>query len=316
MHLFKISVLTGSSLDDCAFLVLRSKWEDYADDDTTEWLIVRRRQGHMHVVAQGNWLPSDLWMSPAGNLYFVGPLGGRRGLYRGVPDDESYRWTRIPEVTPKEESITRPEGVWGLSDDYVFCWGGGWLADEPERAHLNRAFTWFCDGRSWRERPSAGVMLSVHGMDRDSIFTVGNDGMVARWHGAEWEQMQRPARSAAIGYVHVVSADEAYAASVEGDLFEGSQHGWHRLGSADGFVNGLVKWNGDVLVAMRHGFGRLEMNRVVPFKDHLDSYVFHAGQTLMWTDGGGILETADFSSFVRLHHGEIGALVNAEHFPY
>lgn len=313
---FKVSALTGPSLDDCAFMVLRSEWDDYPDDESTQWMIVRRRGQRMSIVGRGEWLPEDLWMSPAGTLYFVGTMDGRKGLHRGIARGAEYIWSRVEQVTPDRGSITLPHGVWGLSDDYLYCWGGGWLADDPNSAHLDQALTWFFDGKSWHRAASSGVMLSVHGADRESIFAVGHDGLVARWGGEKWIEMARPAR-APLGYLHVESATEAYAITVDGDIFEGSVHGWHELAVTSGYVNGIVKWSGDVLIATQHnGFQKLDGNRVLPFVDHLRSYVFHAGKTLMWTNGGGILETTDFSSFAELDGQEIGELVNANYFPY
>jgi len=119
-----------------------------------------------------------------------------------------------------------------------------------------------------------------------------------------------------IGYLHVVSADEVYAATYPGEIFEGSQYGWHELTEAAGGVRGIVKWKDAIIVLTpRAGMFKLERNRLVPFKAQLEGELIHAGQTLMWVNGGGILETTDFSTFGRLLGSEIGKVVDARFYP-
>src|SRR5262245_48469637 len=131
---FRISRLAGRSLDDCALLLLVSPDTDMRYDEDTDWLLVRRAAGAMRVVAGGSRKPKDLWMSPAGHLYLVGARDGRYGLHRGIEAGGEYQWSRISDLDMAGR--TRPYGVWGLSDDLVFAWGGGRLDDAQKDAPL------------------------------------------------------------------------------------------------------------------------------------------------------------------------------------
>lgn len=309
-NLFQIARLGGAHVDDCVLLVNRSPYEDFADFETTEWLVVRKDAVGLRIVGNGQGRANAMWVSPSGRIHVVATHEGLHGLHVGVPNVNDYSWSRVTEVDPV--GITLVENVWGLSDECIFAWAGPVL----KRYENNPAVTWFFDGNAWRTLYAPGRIHVVQGTSRDLIFAVGYEGLIARWQDSAWQVMQSPA-PLSFEFLQVIDANKVYAAASMGYILEGSIYGWSLLAKHEHQIFGLVKWQDRMLVATKDaGFLALEGNQLVPFVEHLRASLVHAGQSLMWVTTSGVMETVDFESFKLLSEDELSSLLQATHWNF
>jgi hypothetical protein len=95
-----------------------------------------------------------------------------------------------------------------------------WAAAEPGLLH------W--DGVSWTEQPSPVGALRIRGAHAKSVWVAGTGG-VARYDGSQWTTELAVPEFDATG-LSVVDADEVWAVSRPGPLFNAPTVIWHRAG--------------------------------------------------------------------------------------
>jgi hypothetical protein len=313
---FKIGAVTGASIDDCHLLVYRSDRLEFLDDDTTEWRLLRRDALGLRELGRGDAVPR-LWVSPTGRVHLVGRRDGVRGLHVGNPAGDAVQWTFLPAVTPP--GVGHLSGVWGLDDDLVFVWGGGAFREVQRerpgyRAEVVSVPTIFtCDGSTWRPHEAPEVVYAVHGVP-GAVLAAGAHGALACWTGSGWSAMRPPA-DVSFSFVHVVSAEEMYAATFAGRFFEGSQHGWRELPGVGAHVYGMAWWRGELLVTTQDaGILALEKGRFVPRRPGMARGP-HVGRALLWIDGDTVAETEDLARARWIPADELRRALDAEPSP-
>lgn len=227
-HVFQAAV--GASIEDCVALAYRMSQPDAPRDELESW-IARYDGGRLSLLNQNarGWA-MRLWQSPSRKVYVGGYWAEGRGIAVHEP---SVGWRQI------DLGEGYYEGVYGLSDDYVFAWGG---------AHENATFMSIWEGRAWRQIPSPGQVINLHGVAPDLVFAVGADGLIARWDGSTWTRMVCPG-AGFLNSVHVVSADEVYATGPSRRVLAGSIYGWSERAVLPFNGYGVVKWNDEVWIA-------------------------------------------------------------------
>jgi hypothetical protein len=311
---FQITGAWGDTIDDCDLLVLRGAL-DFRDDDSTHWHLLRRDALGLRELGQGEGIPRGVWVSPTRRVYLVGRRDEGEGLHVGTPDEGGLRWTFHPALG------SDLSGVWGLDDTLVFVWGSGVLREiqRHQPAYGSRPgpmpATLVFDGTTWRSFETPEIVHAIHGVDRGSIVAVGAHGMVARWTGSGWSAMRPPAPEVALGRVQVVGPDEMYAATFQGRLFEGSEHGWRELPSVGSHVYGMVRWKGELLVTATHdGILALENGRFVK-RDGGFPRDPHAGARLLLINRGQLVETQDLKRYRRVPNAELETFMKAQVAP-
>lgn len=311
----RVTRVGGAEPRDCVLLMHRSQWTDFANDESTESLVVRVDRDGIRVIAEGEGAARDLWVSPSGRVYVVGRFEDVDGLHVGTPDGSSYRWSRID--LPGFGGRSRVQGVWGLDDDFIFAWGGGAfivpgddltseraLRDPPVCAHF--------DGAAWRSVDAPGAISAVHGSSKEHVVAVGC-GLVARWQWGRWERMESPI-AGSFSFVRV-DGEDALAATFQGELYEGTPHGWRLLTRCERNVWGLASWEGQMIVATRpDGLLRVAGDTVEPLVESFNASCLHAGRALFWCSTSGLLGTRDFKTFEEVRDTELGAALGGEYW--
>jgi hypothetical protein len=159
---------------------------------------------------------------------------------------------------------------------------------------------WCWDGRSFREIPSPGLVISLHGIAPDFVYAVGAEGMISRWDGTAWKRVPGPTRSM-LSSVYVASPDEMYAVGPGRKLLQGSVHGWVEVLTAPFGLHAVTKFAGDVLVgAGLDGLHRLRRNELEPVDPDIATMRFDSRRHLLVSGREAIQESADLTKFHRV----------------
>jgi hypothetical protein len=223
--------VSGPSLDGCHFLADRWDGKGWMEDHAESW-IGEVVEGRPRVIkGQVGWL-TGLWRSPSGRVFASEGGSLRTGVHvlePGAPGSE-LKLFPLPCLCA---------GVWGLSDRLVFTWGH--RADRRAEG----MFRW--DGSQWREMPSPGRVVAMHGVHPELIYAVGAEGLIARWDGGSWHNVPSFLEWT-LNAVHVVGPDEMYA-SGGGGMLEGTQYGWSLAVSHEGMLTDVAKHRDVVYLA-------------------------------------------------------------------
>jgi hypothetical protein len=283
----------GTGIDDCVYLAQRYDDERGFKPEDGECWVITHSPGKKDPITLWNlfgttgWL-TGVWRSPAGVVYVSGSSSGAVHVNPDIlHKDTAKKW--------KDHDLGQAlDGVWGLDDKFVLSWAGSFEG----KNYL------FCfDGKKWKELPVPEFGIrAVHGLDRDLIYAVGEDGGVARWDGGQWKQFPTPTEEILLS-VFVAGPDEIYATGSAGSLLEGSSQGWGKIASAPapkGPLLAVAKWNDELWVAgggkglcKRDG----KKNKLKVVKPNAKANSFCVGEKLLIGTEDFIGETADGENF-------------------
>ena len=262
----KFVVACGRSVDDCHWLGYRYRADGFKPDTSDSWLVQSsgERSWSMNV---GGWV-TDLART-ATSVWATESLGL---IYRRPTDDRDAAWT-------EQRVDSGLEGIWGLSDTCMFAWGAG---KQPTMFHN--------DGSGWREVPTPGHVVAVHGTSPDLIFAVGLRGLIARWDGSAFVAMESPL-SSVLRDVFVVSEDELYAVGTQGEVLRGTVYGWEQVLKHKNPLYCVAKWGDRVWVgAGKDGLFSLQGAALVVEKENILAERFHVSDTLIATAPNGVVQ--------------------------
>ena len=281
---------SGTSYEDAVFIGQRFDADrGFRPRESESWILCNEPadggvKTSLHIPSS-TWYEA-VWRSPSGQVFLADPVN--RAVYRceRLSDAEGGMWNdhRFPAAI---------HGVWGLSDDAVFAWGG-----HGERFPM---FRW--NGDAWTDMPDPGFeVFALHGTSPTCLWAVGDAGQVAFWDGGRWYPFSTPTREN-LNAVFVCERDRAFATGVHGSLLEGGTRGWTKI--ADGPAPHslfAVAWWGDALwVGARQGgllrrVGRTSTLEVV--KPNIWATALEAGTNLLITAPRVIASTADGATFL------------------
>lgn len=281
-----IRFLQGQSLDDCFVVVEHSLYEDFKDTEEMGWSLIHLFEGKHLTLLTGPGETDGLWVSPTGIVYLIARTEEGYGLHVGRPTADRYLW-KLQESVRSE--TTYVQGVGGLSDNEVICWGGGILTpsttsfpDLPP-ARLDLPTCWIGSGDTWTQHPGPGWVYDIDGLSLNALVAVGNHGLIAYWNGTTWEK--DPVQlSMDMSFIQVTRTGEIYGASYYGRVFKRTNTGWKKVGAQMGNIYGLVQWQGNILIATGYGLHRIEGDEIVIEQPHIDVRRIWAGKTLLWAD--------------------------------
>jgi hypothetical protein len=188
-------------------------------------------------------------------------------------------------------------GVWGLSEDCVFCWGS---TTQDERVLRY-------DGKTWQLLPLPGFRVhAMHGIAPDFVYAVGQWGSVARWDGHAWIRSPTPTEET-LTSVFVVKPEEIYAVGFEGTILEGSVHGWGKIGEGPRMPTGggepllaVAKWKDALWVGAGYQglFRRVgTTSQFECVKPNIHAVCFDARGQLLMATSRYLVETRDGQAF-------------------
>jgi hypothetical protein len=281
---------SGASYEDAVFIGQRFDGDrGFRPRESESWILCNEPgdggvKTSLHIPSS-TWYEA-VWRSPSGQVFLADAVN--RAVYRcaRLSDDEGGLWRddRFPAAI---------HGVWGLSDDAVFAWGG------------NREgfpmFRW--NGDAWAAMPAPGFeVFALHGTAPSCLWAVGDAGQVAFWDGGRWYPFPTPTREN-LNAVFVCERDRVFATGVQGSLLEGATHGWTKV--CDGPVPGLplfaVAWWGDALWVGARQWGLLRRvgrsANLEVVKPNLWATALEARTNLLITAPRVIVSTADGEAF-------------------
>ncbi|MEZ4329386.1 MAG: hypothetical protein R3B40_29420 [Polyangiales bacterium] len=259
----KYVVASGPGWDDCHWLGYRYNAAGFKPDESDSW-IVRSIGDRVQSMNVAGWV-TDL-VRTKDTVWATESLGV---IYRRPVTDETGPW----QETRVDSGL---EGIWGLHDECMFAWGHG---KAPTMFHQ--------DGRGWREVPTPGHVVAVHGTRPDLMFAVGLRGLIARWDGSAFVAMESPL-SSVLRDVFVVSEDELYAVGTQGEVLRGTVHGWEIVTKHRNPLYCVAKWDGRVWVgAGKDGLLGLQGTTLVVEKDNIHAERVDARDTLLITSPNG-----------------------------
>jgi hypothetical protein len=226
-----------------------------------------------------------LWRAPSGRLYVTDSSGV---LHVREPDPvaadvpASAHWTEHPLPAALM-------GVWGVDDSCLFVWGGTRSRD--------RLFHW--NGVEWRELPSPGGIIAMHGLGPQHVYAVGRRGLLALWNGHRWFHVGTATRET-LASVWVADAESAFACGMDGSVLEGSAWGWQTVARLDRPLFGIARWGERLwLAGGTHGLlarsGRGD--RFVAVRDDIVATSIDARDHLLIGGGSEVRESNDGESF-------------------
>jgi hypothetical protein len=127
--------------------------------------------------------------------------------------------------------------VWVASDSEAFTVG---LNGERVRI-LNNNFEVVRD-------PANRRLTAVRGSVRNNVVAVGNEGVIHRYDGERWSELDSPTNYNLLA-VLVRSESEIYIAGTDGILFRGDGQRWERLSAPASSNITSLAWFGDTLYA-------------------------------------------------------------------
>jgi hypothetical protein len=153
-----------------------------------------------------------LWRSLEGQCF----VAGNQLLYhpdiRDDADGSRWQYLDLPDTVAAR-------GVWGLSEDLVYVWGGENHAFLTEWESPMRMFQ--CNRGALSEMPTPNFLIkSLHGTAPDCLYAVGADGNIAQWDGVAWRAAPSPVKGC-LRSVFVVSPEEIWAVGDDGLVCRG-----------------------------------------------------------------------------------------------
>lgn len=273
-----LSHATGTSLQDCNFLALRfDEKYGFKPGAGESWVFELSRAGIHRLYGGVTWF-TGLWRSPAGRVFASTGGMGVHVKPAAAPGTGSWQTEQLAGVLT---------GIWGLDDECVFTWG----------VHQSRHVLYRWDGRAWRETTSPGKVVAMHGIARDFVVAVGEEGLIARWDGTQWSRMPSPT-GAVLSAVYCASPDEIFAVGAGRQMLQGSQSGWAHLLEGPAPMFGVAKFKGSVWVgASSAGLMKLEGNRLVAVKPNIKAELLDARGNLLISSPGVIVHSEDGTKF-------------------
>jgi len=291
--------VSGTGANDCVYLAQRYDDErGFKPEDGECWVVTHNPGKNPPITFRSyfgttGWF-TGVWRSPAGVIYVSGSSSGSVHINPDIlAKDSAKKW--------KDHDLGQAlDGVWGLDDKFVLTWAGSWEGE-------NYLFSF--DGKKWQKMPVPEFGIrAIHGLDRDLVFAVGENGGVARWDGGKWKQFPTPTDELLLS-VFVAGPDEFYAAGSEGTLLEGSSQGWGKIASIPapkGPLLAVAKWNNEVWVGgggkglfKREG----KKNKLTLIKPNAKVNSFSVGEKLLIGCEDFIAQTADGENFVAAGAG-------------
>jgi hypothetical protein len=280
---------SGKSSRDCMALGYRTpEGVPFSPAELESWIIhfppEKDRKGNYAVVFEFSdacWL-TGLWKSLEGPVY-VSNMDGTMHIRRDWKKKGKEAWEEV-------ELDAQLSGVWGLSDECVFTW--------VRKGDEHRMFRY--DGRQWHPMPSPGDASVLHGVAPDLVYAVGYKGLIARWDGHSWTQLQSPVRHNFTG-LFVAGPDEMYATTEHGELLAGTSHGWEKRAKAPGSLLDVAKYKGEVWVAAGEA-GLLKLKgttqELEPIKPNIKATAFDVRGNLLITAGHIVAQSEDGVKFL------------------
>lgn len=283
----------GTGMDECCYLAQRYDDErGYKPEEAECWVMTHNAgkggliNASPHFGSTG-WF-TQLWRSPAGVVYVSGLSAGDVYVNPDIFAKDSAKKWKTHELG---QSL---DGIWGLDDKFVLAWAGSFEG---------KNYLFFFDGKKWKELPAPEFAIrAIHGLDRDLIYAVGEDGGVARWDGGQWKQFPTPTDEILLS-VFIAGPDEFYATGSAGTLLEGSSQGWGKIASAPaprGPLLAVAKWNDELWVAGgRKGLFKRDgkKNKLKLIKPNAKANSFDVGEKLVIGCEDFIAQTSDGENF-------------------
>ncbi|MFK7989805.1 MAG: hypothetical protein AB8I08_27550 [Sandaracinaceae bacterium] len=284
------NAMTGLERDSCHWLAYRYEDEEvgFRPEQGESWIGFSRGTQLNSSYGQRGWITglyqtdSKVWASESAGRVYMNPA---LGLSK-------------PWQTFQLEGVLR--GVYGLSDDSVFTWG----------LHRGKPVAYHYDGSEWRPVATTGHIVGMHGASPDLIFAVGQKGYVARWNGSDAFEPMSSAATGTLSDVHVESADEIYACGPDGELVQGTTHGWEPVLRHELALHCITRWRDVVWVGGLDGLFKLEDDKLVVAKDNLKPIRFDARGELLITQPTYLVSTLDgvaFSGIPLLTFSQVAA---------
>lgn len=178
----------------------------------------------------------DLWWICAAPIDGAFYLSGENGtIIRFDPQTRTVE----PQVTPGTQTIF---GIWGSASDNIWAVGG--LLDNQQFGGT----IWHFDGATWSEHDLSALfpggyatVLKVWGRSQDEVYAVGAAGLILRFDGSEWTQVDNgtatnPPFFSVYGNADTVVVVGGFNA---GFILEGSNSGFSNLADP-----GTIQMNG------------------------------------------------------------------------
>ena len=284
---------SGAHFEDCAWVARR--WRDaYGTTLSDSDFYICGIDPSLNVVWWGPWpniIPA-LWRAlPSGSVYV--PDASQRSVH--VYDD---LMSRNPSTIRRFDLGFAPEGIWGLDEEHIYCWGIRQEGPGKQVPHLA-----MFDGREWVAMPAPSYFITkIHGLAPDLLYAAGRGGM-ARWDGRQWNELPMPSGEI-LSDVFVAGADEIYATGYNGALLEGTANGFSVITRTidDRLPFACVaKFAGELFVGGRSlglykRIGKTDQLDHIKPNIHASSFEVRAGQLIITTPSK-IVGTADGQSF-------------------
>lgn len=281
---------SGAAANDCVVLGYRAPYGIALSAFELESWVIHfkpsgpggKELGTVYKYGNAVWL-TGLWRSPEGPVY----VSDSDGVVRIWLDFEQKREEGAAWEEVKLDA--RLSGLWGLSDDCVFTWGK--VGDD------DRMFRY--DGRTWHPIPSPGHVSVLHGLSPDFVYAVGYGGLMARWDGHAWTPVRLSVESHFTG-LFVAGQDEMYATTEDGELWEGTSHGWAKRAESPEPLLDVAKFQGEVWVAGgEEGLLKLKggTNELECVKPNIEATSFEVRSRLLITTKDIIIHTDDGVKF-------------------
>jgi hypothetical protein len=285
---------SGDRASDCAFIVQRYPEADgcFRPGRGESWVCVVR-DGRMRLEMGGACWLTGLWRSPAGTLHVSDCAGQMHTL---APGETRWNSTALPGALL---------GVWGLDDRTVWAWGT--RGDAPVLYRF--------DGAWWRDAPTPGTIVAMHGLDPSLVMAVGRDGLIARWNGADWHRLGSPVTEVLHG-VCVVSEEAMYAVGPEGVFLEGSVWGWAVRTRRDHLLYSVGAHGGRVYVGSPFPDGLLALTPegLETVERELEPYHFDTRADLLLANPYVIASSEDGAQWLRFAVADAVTLLASQPF--
>jgi len=281
--------ISGVTLDRCAVSVLRTPLP-FDGNDCESFIFRGTTKGLMLDACLPGWV-KGIYRLNDGTVF----APGEDGIHIGkCPSGTKSTWTFY-------ETPFSPGGIWGLSSDFVLAWGDVYNKGPSDKKHKfdGRCLVWNGDGK-WRDFKSPGFgVMQIRGLAADFLYAVGVEGLVARWDGQSWKKVQVP-DAGFMSDLWIVNADEMYAVSEEGAIFEGSQYGWSYVTSVDDSLDAVTKFGRSLFVSSNSlGIHKVVGRRLVPVAPKVKAIRFDARGQLIAATEKRVVTSADGKTFTK-----------------
>ncbi len=283
----EFGLASGRNKSDCHFIAYRFE-KDATDAQIGESRVMSAAEGTVHSLwLRAGWL-TGLWRSDAGHVYVSDIAGGVHMSADGDPTAREYTYATLSGAIA---------GVWGACDEHVWAWG-----ETTSQPVLH-----FWNGTTWREVEAPFAIVAMHGPHPELVVAIGRDGSIARWDGKSWQRLRSPPLRT-LSDVFVVSEDEIYASTLEGELLQGSASECSSLLRSDQPIQCVAKAYGIVWVGTARGLMKVAGETLVDVKPNVRARRFQAGDSLLICAPDLIAHTIDGANFVGTKIGVVDAL--------